>query len=188
MRYLFLFMSCCFLCSCIQSENPLSDPNKASIDKRLEGIWLVEDTDSVNEIIFYRFTSRDDGFMDLVIDDQSKKDLNIERFSIFPTKLNTGYYMNVKKYHPKNIEGGYSFYKYKVTNDNTLYLWAIFDIQPVVKAINDNSLRGEIKREKDGTIDSVEITDVSIKIAEFVSSHDQELFKEPALRLRKQSN
>lgn len=160
------------LVSCAPSEsvNPLSDPNGAKADARLEGLWAGQDDDG--ETNFFHFSHKEDGTADLVLVIPNDKDgAGVLHYELFTTVLDGSSYMNLRAKSspdplnaPYTIAPVYIFAKYELDKDAALTIWYMDD-ELVRKAIDSDLLDGTTE----GKVRTSATTD---KLAAFVRSAD----------------
>jgi hypothetical protein len=186
-RIIILFLCIFLFCSCFESSNPLSDPSEAKVDERLKGVWVCRG-DEEGQVFYIHFIRGDkDPFTYLIrsaggdVDNKGN-----EPIIFFPTHLDSGSYLNVLMWQPKNgkFSDDYIFYKYEFVDGNTLNLWPFANRQPIIEAIRNNELRGHFTSEGN-IVGSVNIFDDSERIAEFIVSYDQEIFGDEPLVFHK---
>lgn len=160
------------LISCVPSEsvNPLSDPNGAKADARLEGLWVGQDPDG--DTHFFHFIHKESGTADLVLVIPDGKDgAGVLHYDFFTTVLDGSSYMNLRaKSSPDPLNAPYTtapayiFAKYEIAKDGSLTI-GYMDDELVKKAIDAESLDGI-------TEGKVRITATTDKLAAFVRSAD----------------
>ena len=184
----FLLLAVCLLASgCDDSTNPLSDPQKATPDTRLAGVWRERDN---GDVIYYHVGTMGKklprGVLGVV---QVKHHRNGEIdppdgcLLVFPTTLGDQTYLNMTGDNQQQIEkkgwksvDSYILLKYKVEGDK-LVIWRM-DEAAKKRAIKAGKIKGLIEK-KDGT--RVVFTDTTKHLARFVAGAGDGLWntKEP---------
>ncbi len=185
----FLLSACCPMVS----VNPLSNPSE--LDKRLEGLWKYDSKE--DDQVYLHIGEKSDNTMEaLSVEHKKNGNLDIIKIPFFLTKTAENNYLNVKIEDLENEitekSKGYVFLKYDFIDIDTLHVFHL-DKQPVISAIQNNKLKGEITYKKkmmpegtkadevnpEKTIDCVTITDTSINIMNFIAAgNNDELFPE----------
>jgi len=196
-----LMTSLVFLGGCfcpLTSVNPLSDPQNAKYDKRLEGAWQSVSTDGDLEFIHFGKDDEKKTRM-VIIEHMHNGKIDFSTLTVFPTIINGKGYLNV------NVEdlfeefsediSGYIFMKYELLDKNTLTL-SFLEEKPIVEAIKSGKLAGEITYEKKDikkgdeggssqqskkkTIKCAKLSDSSDNILKYIQSVDPDkLFPKP---------
>jgi len=189
-----LITACCPI-----SLYPLSDPQNATYDKRLEGSWRGRSDDGATGFLHI---SRMEGHLTQVIFIENKEDgaLKCSVLAMFPTAIDDVQYMNiifdeVSTGIPKDIKG-YVFAKYEFTENNNYLLFSIMEMRTVARAIKSNRLKGTLKykipvpaienhkkpadSESLDSIQCVTIKDTPENMIKFIKTTDpKELFTNP---------
>ena len=184
---LLIILSSCF-CP-LTSVNPLSDPQQAAYDMRIEGAWqLMPEDDGLVFLHFGKGVNNKTAMVSIEHKNNAKIDVLI--FSVFPTLSGKQSYLN---FHVKELFkefgeelSGYTFMKYQLTNSDTLTLFQI-DEKPIIEAIRSGKLKGDISyKQTDGqqsnkkSIKCVKITDTSDNLIKIFNSVDsKKLFPKP---------
>jgi len=151
----FGLLVCFFALGCDDSKNPLSDPQKSKVDKKLIGVWRNPTKDG--EETFYHVGHAGDkfpkGMMRVVEIDQTEGELAPPtEYLAFPTVIGSKTYLNVvweeklvrqldQKGWKVDMVAGYSFVKYQFDGDKlTVFL---VDDAVKAKAIQDGKIKGE---------------------------------------------
>ncbi len=117
-----LMTSLVFLGGCfcpLTSVNPLSDPQNAKYDKRLEGAWQSVSPDG--DLEFIHFGEDDEKKTQMVIIEHMRSGkIDFSTLTVFPTIINGKGYLNVKvedlfEEFSEEISG-YIFMKYQLLN------------------------------------------------------------------------
>ena len=157
----------------VESEQPLSDPETATYDARLEGVWRsILDGD----IVYLHFGRGNDNIMDIVKVEHKKQGyIDSNGFTMFPTIIDQMNYMNLRTKDPKEGKGRYVFVKYEIPEENTLNLW-LFDTEKIKKLIGNGTIEGKIIKGK--YVDTIIMTDTIPNLVKILKSKGQEgLFK-----------
>jgi len=191
-----VFLNGCF-CP-LTSVNPLSDPQDAKYDKRLEGAWQSVSQDG--DLEFVHFGKGDEKKTEMIIIEHMRSGkIDFSTLTVFPTIINGKGYLNI---HVEDLFeefsedlSGYVFMKYELLDKNTLTL-SFLKEKPIIEAIKSGKLEGEITYEKKGikkddegdsskqnkkkTIKCVILSDSSDNILKYIQSVDPDkLFPEP---------
>jgi hypothetical protein len=168
---LILGLLCPMLASCVDSDNPLSDPNHPTIERNLTGVWrLVEDE---GEITYYHVGLAGENFpvgMMRVRPIHFKANGVLDKpdgdLLVFATTLGKNRYLNVTGFSPENqkkvqdgkwdpsMAEGYFIFKYEI-RDKKLIL-AGMDPEQKEKAIKTGKIKGDIKDKNNRITDSTE--------------------------------
>jgi hypothetical protein len=154
-------------CAPSESENPLSDPKTATVDTRLEGLWVGAMDQGV---AYLHFAAKEAGAMDLVIVVcQPKEGADLLQFEFSSTALGDSSYMNLRERTSTSMNGNkgelsptYIFAKYDLAPDGTLSI-SYLDDDLVKSAIEAGAITGN---DKGG------LTAPTEKLAAFVKSAD----------------
>jgi hypothetical protein len=181
---LILGLLCPLLASCVDSENPLSDPKQASLDSGLVGVWRVQDKDG--NVTYYHVGQAGANFPAGVL---RVKGVTHEENGVLPhpdnddmlvftTTLGKNHYLNITNLSAKQIQDmgdkpwepsmaeGYFIYKYDIQGDKLIL--AGMDSEQKKEAIKAGKIKGTIDK------DNVLITDTSENFARFVAAADQQ--------------
>ena len=187
---------CLFFTGCVDSKNPLSDPQKSTADARLTGVWRLKDSNG--DVTYYHIGGAGEklpqGMMRVVTVTHRKQSGNIDRdgdLLIFPTTLGANTYLNIID-NPKQIElleekgwdakiASFVFAKYQVEGD-TLKV-RLTDEDAKTKAIRDGKIKGEVETGHGPT--TSHFTDTTENVARFVTSAGDSLFSEGTNRLER---
>ncbi len=185
---------CLLLSSCIDTKNPLSDPEKAKADPQLAGVWRR--TDAMGDMQ-YRHVGQaggqlPPGIMRIVFADHDK-DGHLGRPHVmlaFPTTIAENHYLNILTINDENLEqlqnngwqaglaDGYCLLKYRVEGDSLL-LWQI-DQDVKRRFIEAGKIKGTIDKK------SVFFTDTTAKLNSLLASPEGAgLFKKEPVRYQR---
>jgi len=196
-----MFISSCF-CP-LTSVHPLSDPQNAKYDDRIQGAWQFASQDG--ELVFLHFGKEKDNKTQMIsIEHKNNGEMELSTFSVFPTITNGQNYLNFNiqelfKEFNEDVSG-YIFMKYELLDAATLDLSYINE-EPIIKAIKSGKLKGEItyektatlegdeektlKQNRERTIECVKITDSPDNIIAYFQSVDpKKLFPKPMRLIR----
>lgn len=182
-----LLLTSCF-CP-LTSVNPLSDPQHAIYDERIEGAWQLISEDK--DLVFLHFGRGEVKKTKMIsLEHKRNGDIDVVTFSVFPTLVDNQSYLNFNirelfKEFDKELNG-YTFMKYMLTNANTLTLSQIEEKQ-IVEAIKSGKLKGDIsykqtedKQSNKKPTKCVKITDSSNNIIQYFQTVDsKKLFPKP---------
>lgn len=185
-RLLFLGASVCLLASgCVDSENPLSDPETAKPDERLAGIWRAVEKDSVT---YYHVGQAGDqfpkGVMRMVLVAHKKGQVTTLEFLVFPTTLGNRSYLNIlcldvkgrreslEEDHNWSVQTDYTIYQYRVDGDK-LSAWPM-DAKAKTKAIKDGKIKGRL--ETNEKMSESTFIDTTENLARFFTEAGDSLF------------
>jgi hypothetical protein len=188
------------LTSCVDSKNPLSDPDKSKADARLVGVWRArgEDGDATYYHVGRVGEKLPQGVLG-VTGVTHRKDGRLQRsdgeFLVFPTVIGDASYLNLSEGSEEQIktleEKGwkpdtvtdYIILKYRVDGD-TLLIWTM-DVDAKERAIKAGQIKGIVRTEKDSFTKTVEFTDTTENVRRFVASAGDGLFNKEPLRLER---
>lgn len=175
----------CLVCtSCVDSDNPLSDPKLATVDQGLIGVWREREKDG--DVTYYHVGKAGDKFpagMLRVREIKHDKNGELDRPDcsdtlMFTTTLGKNRYVNVtildaekiktmdnSNWEPKMAEG-YFIYKYEISGDKLTV--AIIDPEQKEAVINAGKLKGTVEG------DNTHFTDTTENLARFLASPDAE--------------
>jgi hypothetical protein len=176
MRKVFLLVLGIFFISCLpESKYPLSSPDSAVLDKDLQGVWVSSNNKETAEYGYLHIVPRQDNTSDIVVVSHSK-DSGAETgfYVMFTTIIEGNRYMNLKEKDPKTgkLSGDYIFAKYEIFRNEVLILRLMTNDDMLIKAIESGQLKGKISKGRLFT--TVTITDVSSKVAEFITDNNQD--------------
>jgi hypothetical protein len=172
-------------CCPMVSENPLSDP--AAPDQRLEGLWQSGTGQDEEVYLHIGRQSEDNTMVALSVEHKDDGTLDTMEIPFFLTRTDAGDYMNLRledlSGEAPDTNGGYVFIKYVLPAENTLLMFSL-DREPVISAIRENRLEGEITYKRTDTpvettgegshsgrrIDCVTITDSSENLLSFIEA------------------
>ena len=187
---LLLVCGLAWLAGCVESEQPLSDPETAQMDQRLFGLWQRRDPDGAVEYLHiggeYRLplvvnrAQPEPGLMQYTAVRHEPNNRAAEAPSgtrFFVTRIGDDDYGNwvfpqEEKDRGKPVH--YTFYKYRVKPD-ALEIWDM-DRHATAAAIEAGKLKGVVRRKAQvNPTDAVEydellITDTSTNIASFLAA------------------
>lgn len=167
------------LVSCFpESENPLSDPHDFAADSRLEGIWHGRSLLSSQGIDYLHFVPRGESLMDLDLvvyryEGKPGDPLGWGRYRVFWTRIEGTQYLNVRGIAAgsvrhgvgKNEQSSYFIFKYEITEDENLTIWAM----------SEEVLTRDIKEGKVAGAGCCSITDSSVNLQDYIR-HSGDLF------------
>jgi len=150
------------LVSCLPSLNPLSSPETAQPDSRLEGVWAKKG-ERTAALAF----AADKGAWMWMTDFGGA----IEKSRVFPTVLGDARFLN--NLFPKNEDDAerkncYFFYRYEIGEDGTLTLWTMNE-ELFADAIRLGEIQGQITNEN-GKEEKI-LTDSSENLSRFIKKH-----------------
>ena len=182
-----MLLSACF-CP-LTSVNPLSDPQHATYDERIEGAWQLMSGD--DGLVFLHFGRGDDEKTAMIsIEHKNNGKIDVLTFSVFPTMFDDQSYLNfnIKELFKEFGEelSGYTFMQYRLSNNDTLTL-SLIDEKPIIEAIKSGKLKGDIsykqtdsKQSNKKSIKCVRIKDSSNRLIKFIQTVDSKaLFPTP---------
>lgn len=181
---LVLGLLCLLLASCVDSDNPLSDPKQAAVDPGLLGVWRVKEKDG--EVTYYHVGQAGKNFPAGML---RVKAIKHEENSVLPhpdnsdllafsTTLGNNHYLNVTGLGADQIEtmgdspweptmaDGYFLFKYEIHADKLTI--AGMDAQQKKAAIKAGKIKGTTEDNK------VLITDTTDNLARFIAAADQD--------------
>ncbi len=178
------------LAGCIDSEAPLSDPEKSKPDEKVLGKWIYEEKGaSQGQITIEKVGAAGfpPGIMTLTMRPRTRSAISKVGF-VFSSELKGKTYLNVfgrMVDAPAKIPtwnqvraGGFSILKYAVKED-TLTFWVVDDESPLKTAVKNGRLKGTIRPR--GYLDfepTVKLKDTSANVAQIVLREDEKLFSE----------
>jgi hypothetical protein len=180
---------CLCFASCVDTDKPLTDPEEATPDTRLLGLWKLSDgehtvefhhvgkagepfADSVYRTVAVGFDA--DGVLD-------RPDGNLDSL-VVPTKLGDNRYLSIglvgkDKYQAVDTHGlagaeidNYMLMKYKIENDK-ITLW-MTNSKAKIKAVESGKVAGVVKG------NDARLTDIRDNLRTFVTENDAELFSD----------
>ena len=173
MRYPLITFMFIFMLSCVPySDNPLTDPNKQTMDSTIYGTWFWKD-ENESGYIHIGLDEKSKFLRVIMLDFDSNGELGSSEFSGHTSSLGESRYLNLKWVLPADEMVGYMFVKYVVRKE-TLGI-SLMDIATTEKAIKYGLLKGEVK--KDNWYTSVHITEDQKRLQQFILKNDKELFK-----------
>jgi hypothetical protein len=181
---LILGLLCLAFTSCVDSDNPLSDPKQSAVDPGLVGVWRARDKDG--EVTYYHVGKAGGKFpagMLRVKIITHNKNGELPRPDagdtlVFTTVLGKNRYVNITgldaekiksmgdaKWEPKMADG-YFIYKYEINGDKLAI--AGMDHEQKEAAIKAGKIKGT------GEGDNRRFTDTTENLARFLASGDAE--------------
>jgi hypothetical protein len=186
---------CLLMASCFDSKEPISDPQKATVDPALLGVWRKTNTDNHGTVQYChigRFGDKMPGVLRAIAVTHAKSGFlsGPGEFIFFSSKVGNNRFFNVttasqqylhkltQKGWDASLIQGYFLFKYEL-QDDTLTVWG-FDKDAKRRAIQAGKIKGMIEKDKNGN-ESVHFTDTSEHIAAMLASPDGAnlLSKEP---------
>ncbi len=180
-----LLLLALFLPACVpESENPISDPAKATVDKRLLGVWAGKMIGE-KEDQYIHFVEAENSITEIVlVTHQKKRGPGVSLYEMYPTVIGKNKYMNVKRsVHddfktPEQVKEmethGYFFTRYRISKKGILKIWIMMD-EEVREAVKKGELKGNIARGGEGDIT---ITDTRDNIIKFIEAdHKKDIFE-----------
>src|ERR1700677_2756476 len=171
---LFLVAVMIGLAGCLPtSKNPLSAPEDAVMDTRLDGVWYGK---SGEDTIFLHFVSGKATTMDLVeVDHEKSGDAHTSIYTMFPSVIGEQRYMNIRE--KSGDDQPYYCARYTLSKTGTLTIWLMSE-KPVAKAVKAGKLAGKVTVKNEG--ESNESHDISLtatteSLAAYVSKADPEV-------------
>lgn len=179
-----LLISSLILTACVpESENPISDPAKATVDKRLLGVWAGK-MSGEKEDQYIHFVEAENSITEVVlVSHQKKRGPGVSFYKMYPTTIGKNQYMNVKSSVPDDLKSpeqvkkleshGYFFTRYRISEKGILKIWIMMD-EEVSEAVKNGQLKGKIAK-GDG---DVTITDTRENIIKFIEAdHKKDIFE-----------
>jgi hypothetical protein len=180
---LILGLLCAVCASCVDSDNPLSDPKQATVDAGLLGVWRANEKEG--DVTYYHVGKAGDQFPEGVLrvrtvvhDKNGELDRpNGDDTIMFTTTLGKNHYVNVTvldaeaakalggKWDPAKAEG-YFIYKYEIDGDKLMV--ATIDPDQKKAAIKAGKVNGKSKEAGDDS----HFTDSTENLARFIASPD----------------
>ena len=179
---LIMALLCPLFTSCVDSDNPLSDPKQAAVDSGLLGTWRLKTKDG--NVEYYHVGKAGNGFpagMLRIVTVKYDKNGDLSKPDcgdtlVFTTILGNNRYLNITgldadkvknpgdfKWEP-SMADGYFIYKYDIRGDKIEA--AIVDRHQKEEAIKAGKIKGTI----DG--DKVRMTDTTENLAKFFATPD----------------
>lgn len=153
------------LVSCVESENPLSDIEKAKYDGSVAGVW--KDTDKGTEFIHIGKGEKTNVMAAIVIDHAMDGTINPISVVMFPSVVNGINYMNVRPASNNQEAHGYYFFRYELVDKNTLKICT-----PKPDSLRDAVLQKKLKG--DVSKFSAKITENTPNLVRYILTKDGE--------------
>jgi hypothetical protein len=179
------------LTSCIDSDNPLSDPEQAKPAKELLGLWRERHEDGSTRYYHVGSANKSEmfpaGMMQMaIVDHQKNGTIGVAKdsFFLFPTTLGDRHFLNITVLEPdqlKEVEKtgwkpamfkGYWIYEYKLDSDKLRLLMMDWDQKKSL--IESKKLKGVIKS------DQVSFQESTEDLAKFITSPDAAKLFQPS--------
>jgi hypothetical protein len=181
-----------FLClgftSCVDSDNPLSDPKQSTIDPGLSGVWRLREKEG--DTVYYHLGRAGDKFPAGMLRVKGiTHDKNGELphpdnddMLVFTTTLGKNHYLNITSISAERIKSmgdakwepsmadGYFIYKYEISGDKLTI--AGMDSDQKEAAIKAGKIKGVIESKEGGG--GKRFTDTTENLAKFIAAADQE--------------
>lgn len=171
-----LLVLCALLAACIpESKNPLSPPNGAAADPRLEGVWAMTKDGETAYVHIHRRNEKGHSLVSTsggewtditLVSHEKTSGIEVAHFTMFPTRLGRSAFMNLRGIEDGKVSKTYTLARYEVTWLGKLKIWLMSE-SLAADAVRSGKLRGKVKRGTD-----VEITDTTERLAAFVASAD----------------
>ena len=179
---LILGLLCLVFTSCVDSDNPLSDPKQATVDPELVGVW--REREKGGDVVYYHVGKAGDRFpVGMLREKTITHDKNGELVRpdngdtlVFTTVLGKNHYVNITgldadkiktmgdaKWEP-TMADGYFIYKYEITGDKLAI--AGMDHEQKEAAIKAGKIKGT------GEGDNLRFTDTTENLVRFLASPD----------------
>jgi len=181
---LILGLLCFVFTSCVDSDNPLSDPKQSAGDPGLLGVWRVSEKNG--DVAYYHVGQAGSNFptgmlrVKVII---HTKDGELPRpdnddMLVFTTTLGNNHYFNITSLDAKQIKSmgdskwepsmaeGYFIYRYEIRGDKLIV--AGLDSDQKKAAIQAGKIKGTVEDK------NVRITDMTENLARFIAAADQE--------------
>jgi hypothetical protein len=176
---------CCFaFTSCVDSENPLSDPKQATVDSSLLGVWRVREKEG--DVEYYHIGKAGDKFPAGMLRVKCIKHKNNgelprgdnEELLVFTSTIGKNHYLNISGLDAEKIKktndsqwepsmaDGYFIYKYEISGDKMIV--ACMDSDKKKEAIKAAKLTGTIEDH------STRFNDTTENLARFFATPDAE--------------
>jgi hypothetical protein len=172
----FLLLAAALMCvsGCLPvSRNPLSPPEEAAPDARLDGVWYGK---SGKDTIYLHFVAGNGARRDVVeVDHQQTGDAHALIYSVFPSIIGKQHYLNIRE----KAGGDKPFYlaRYQLTGTGSMTIWLMGE-SAAAKAVKSKKLAGKITV-KDPDVEKpnrdITLTATTEELAAFVRKSDPEL-------------
>jgi hypothetical protein len=170
MRYLLWVWLAAILNGCIPySDNPLTAPNKEGPDPAILGTWFLHEE---GETVFLHMGIDTKGIRVVMVEFRKDGEVNTSELIGHTSRLENNTYLNLRWERPEDSEEGYLFVKYQITGERIGL--GLIRSDTVETAIREGRIQGKI----DQNPSSVQLTDTSEKLQEFVRMNDAALFEE----------
>jgi hypothetical protein len=172
LRYLLWVWLAVILNGCIPySDNPLTEPDKQGPDPAVLGTWfLYEEGETVFLHMGIDVTTKE--LRVVMVEFQKDGEVKTSELIGHTSRLENNTYMNLRWERPEDSEEGYLFVKYQVEGERIGL--GLLRTDAVETAIREGRIQGKIDRNPS----SVQLTDTSEKLQEFVRMNDAALFEE----------
>jgi hypothetical protein len=157
-----LTITCCLSGCAPVFLNPISEPDRAELDKRLLGRWKGTDKENKNDYILFEASSNTQMNVSLFDDKEPNPK---PMFRMFSSKVGSRYYMNLG-FIDEDTSKGYLLARYELEG-TTLTVW-LLDEDKVKAAIERGLLKGNPGV---GTIDT-KVNDSSERVVQFLAASD----------------
>lgn len=126
-------------------KNPLSDPEKAKLDKRILGLWVGK---TESDSLCYLHAVGAGKNVDLVaIIHNEGSGAELLQLKVFPTKIKGHCYMNIRFVDATGEPNGrYIFAQYDIVDSNNELRIRPLRREPIVQAIKKGDLKGEVSK------------------------------------------
>jgi hypothetical protein len=174
MRFFWWVLLAAVLNGCIPySDNPLTAPDKEGPDPAILGTWCLHEE---GETVFLHMgiDGKTKGLRVVMVEFQKEGEVKTSEFIGHTSRLGNYTYMNLHWDRPADAEAGYLFVKYQVVEDRIGL--GLIRSDAVEKAIREKRIRGIIDDKQKPV--SVQLTDSSEHLQEYVRKHDAALFEE----------
>jgi hypothetical protein len=194
-RWGIVFLGVCALglTSCVDSDNPLSDPQQAKPATDLAGVWRVKTDEGTT---YYHVGLAGDKFpagvmqMTMVEHKKDGTTQTFDSFYLFTTALGDRHFANIAALEPDQLAKvkeagwkpdtfkGYWLYEYQVKDDKVHLMQMDWDQKKSL--IEDKKIPGVIEKAKGRGGDDIRFTESSEKLAKFITSPEAAKLFHPA--------
>lgn len=161
------------LAGCLpEAVHPLSDPDQASRDQRLLGLWSATIEDGT---LFAHFLSEGGSVMEIMtVSYEDDGDGEWLAFSMFASRVGDDWYMNVKPLAESGeafdqAEQNYYLSRYEITGDGRLTVWTMTE-GAVIEDIRAGKVGGVV--EEGGWVTTIRITEGTEGLTSYVRGSD----------------
>lgn len=173
-RFSLLLAALVALAGCLPvSRNPLSDPDDAVADARLDGVWYGR---SGKDTVYLHFVAGSGASRDVVeVDHEKTGDAHALIYTAFPSTLGKVRYLNIRE--KSAPDKPYYLARYQLTGSGTMTIWLMGE-SAAARAVKGKKIAGKIimkDADSDKPTRDITLMATTEELAAFVRKSDPEV-------------